>query len=93
MVSAWPNAIEQVLTIIADRVDFKDFVTLVRNDILGLSSAPIPVKKMARDAGLSSPEELQEGIEALTYVILHMAKVNATEEEYHLIYQSSGLNT
>ena len=75
------------------REDFKDFVTLVRNDILGLSSAPIPVKKMARDAGLSSQEELQVGIEALTYVILHMAKVNATEEEYHLIYQSSGLNT
>ena len=48
---------------------------------------------MARDAGLSDPSELQAGIEALTYMILHMAKVNATEEEYHLIYQSSGLNT
>ena len=73
-------------------VDFKDFVTLVRNDILGLSQTAIPVKKMARELGLEDPSELQAGIEALTYVILHMAKVNATEEEFHLIYGASGLN-
>ena len=73
-------------------IDFGDFVTLVRNDMMGLSSQPIPVKKMARHLGLDDPSDLQASIEALGYLMLHMAKVKASLEEFHLIYENSGLN-
>ena len=73
-------------------VDFAEFVTLVRNDMMGLLQQPIPVKKMARNLGLDDPSDLQASIEALGYLMLHMAKVKANPEEFSLIYQNSGLN-
>ena len=65
---------------------------MVRNELLGISTVPIPVKKMAKKLGLDDPSDLQASIEALAYLMLHMAKVRASPEEFHLIYESSGLH-
>ena len=47
---------------------------------------------MAKRFGFEDSSDLELGIEALQYLILHMAKVKASEDEFKLIYQSSGLN-
>ena len=59
---------------------------------MGFSQSKLPIKKMAKRFGLADSTDLELGIEALQYLILHMAKVKASDEEFKLIYQSSGLN-
>ena len=65
---------------------------MVRNDLLGISQQKIPVKKMSKKFGISDPQYLQDGIDALSYLILHIAKVKASETEFETIYHSVGLN-
>ena len=67
-------------------------LTAIRNDLLGISQQKIPIKKLAKKFGLEDPSYLQEAVEALAYLILHICKINASEEEFFLIYQQSGLN-
>ena len=45
--------------------------------MLGFSKT-IPVKKIAKRMG-AQPEEIEFGLEALAYFILHVVKVNATD--------------
>ena len=47
---------------------------------------------MAKRFGLADSTDLELGIEALQYLIPHMSKVKASDEEFKLIYQSSGLS-
>ena len=53
-------------------------MTLVRNDLMGISQQKIPLKKMCKRFGITDINELEEGIDALEYLILHMAKVKAS---------------
>ena len=46
---------------------------------------------MAKRFGMEDPAELEEAIESLAYLILHMAKVNASEEEFQALYYQTGL--
>ena len=57
-----------------------------------MSQQKIPIKQLSKKVGLEDPVYLQEAIEALAYLILHMTKVKASEEEFFLLYQQSGLN-
>ena len=52
----------------------------------------LPLKKLAKRFGIQDVSDLEQGIDALQYLILHMAKVKASEEEFKYIYQSSGLH-
>ena len=47
---------------------------------------------MAKKFGISDPQYLQDGIDALAYLILHIAKVKASEAEFETLYSSVGLN-
>ena len=67
-------------------IDFGEFCTLIRNDLMGISAQRIPIKKICKRYGIDDPTALEEGIEAMAYLILHMAKVKASEEEFKLIY-------
>ena len=62
-------------------------MTLVRNDILGISQKSIPIKKLANNLGIEDQSLLQNAIDALEYLILHIAKVNASQEEFYIIYE------
>tara|TARA_B110000305_G_C18892502_1_gene382522 strand:- start:167 stop:328 length:162 start_codon:yes stop_codon:yes gene_type:complete len=53
---------------------------------MGISAQRIPIKKICKRYGIDDPTALEEGIEAMAYLILHMAKVKASEEEFKLIY-------
>ena len=66
-------------------IDFSEFCARVRNDLLGLKA--IPVKKYAKALGIDDPSYLEDAIGSLGYLILHMAKVKASEEEFYLLYQ------
>ena len=66
-------------------IDFSEFCARVRNDLLGLKA--IPVKKYAKALGIEDPSYLEDAIGSLGYLILHMAKVKASEEEFYLLYQ------
>ena len=46
---------------------------------------------MAKRFGMEDPTDLEEAIESLAYLILHMAKVNANEEEFQALYYQTGL--
>lgn len=48
---------------------------------------------MAKRFGIEDVSDLEDTIEALAYLILHMAKVKASEEEFEVIYYQTGLNT
>ena len=37
------------------------------------------------------PSDLQGAVDALAYLILHIAKVKASESEFEIIYEQSGL--
>ena len=51
----------------------------------------IPVRKIAKRFGVE-PEEIELSLEALQYLILHIAKTNSiTIEDFSLIYDQSGL--
>ena len=71
---------------------FSEFCNLIRNDLLGVSQQNLPVKKMAKNFGMQDPSDLQDAIEALQYIILHIAKVNASEQEFLSLYDACGLN-
>ena len=47
---------------------------------------------MAKRFGIEDPADLEEAIEAVAYLILHMAKVKASEDEFKAIYDQTGLN-
>ena len=46
---------------------------------MGISEGKIPVKKMSKKFGIDDPQYLLDAIDAVSYLILHMAKVNANE--------------
>ena len=77
----------EVLQAFQDPADLGDLLTAIRNDLLGISQQKIPIKKLAKKFGLEDPSYLQEAVEALAYLILHICKINASEEEFFLIYQ------
>eukprot|EP00356_Strombidium_inclinatum_P017034 CAMPEP_0170482480 /NCGR_PEP_ID=MMETSP0208-20121228/2479_1 /TAXON_ID=197538 /ORGANISM="Strombidium inclinatum, Strain S3" /LENGTH=54 /DNA_ID=CAMNT_0010755321 /DNA_START=104 /DNA_END=268 /DNA_ORIENTATION=+ len=54
---------------------------------MGISEQKIPVKKAAKKLGIEDPEDLEAGIQALAYLMLHFAKVKASEEEFVAIYE------
>ena len=82
----------KVLQIFTDVENFSELISLIRNDLMGISNQPIPVKKMAKKFGIDDPQYLQDAIDAVAYLILHMAKVNANESEFLSIYDAVGLN-
>ncbi len=68
----------------------------MRNDLLGFTMN-IPIKKMSSkvfkgcvNVGLErygvDPAELQQALDSLAYLILHIAKVKANEQEFDIIY-------
>ena len=71
-----------ITQIFADLDLFTEFCSLVRNDLMGLNEHAIPVKKMAKKFGLEDPSDLQDSIDAVQYLILHIAKVKANEQEF-----------
>ena len=66
-------------------------MSVIRNDLLGISEKRIPIKKWTRELGLDDTSYIEAGIDAMQYLILHIAKVNASEEEFSIIYEDSGL--
>ena len=48
---------------------------------------------MAKRFGMDDPSDLEEAIESLAYLILHMAKIKASEQEFKALYDQTGLNT
>ena len=65
---------------------------MVRDDMLGFSKA-IPVRKIAKRFGVE-PEEIELSLEALQYLILHIAKTNSVSiEDFSSVYESTGLRT
>ena len=82
----------EILKVIEDPEEFGELVTLIRNELLGLSDQKIPVKKMTKKFNIEDPQFLQDGIEAMAYLILHMTKIKASVEEFNLLYMQSGLN-
>ena len=66
---------------------FVDLVTLIRNDLLGLTEGQIPVKKLSKKFGIDDPTYLKDAIDAIAYLILHIAKLNATPEDYDVIFE------
>ena len=77
----------ETLRVIQDHEEFAELVTMIRNELLGVSQQKIPIKKMSKKYDLEDPSYLQEAVEALAYLILHMTKVKASEEEFFVIYQ------
>ena len=57
-------------------------MTLVRNDLMGISEQKIPIKKICKRFGIAEISDMEDGIEALEYLILHMAKVKASKDEF-----------
>ena len=41
---------------------------------------------MSKNLGIDDYSSLQDGINALEYLILHIAKVKASEEEFYILY-------
>eukprot|EP00347_Sterkiella_histriomuscorum_P000266 403376539 len=69
--------------------DPQELSTIIRNDLLGFSKN-VPIKKISKRFGLD-PLDLQQGMDALAYLILHIAKVKANQEEFEIIFEQSGL--
>ena len=78
-----------ILKCIPDPSEFLDLATLIKNDLLGFSKT-IPFKKAAKRYGVE-PEELELAFDSLAYLILHIAKVKANEQEFDVIFEQSGL--
>merc|ERR1711935_991855 len=71
-----------------DQMDlFTELVTNIRNDIMGLTEGALPVKKMAKKFGIEDPQYLQDAIDAIAYLILHAAKLNATQEDFDILFE------
>jgi len=63
---------------------------MVRDEMLGFVKA-IPVRKIAKRFGVE-PEEIELSLEALQYLILHIAKTNSVSiEDFSSVYESTGL--
>ena len=63
---------------------------MVRDDMLGFAKT-IPVRKIAKRFGVE-PEEIELSLEALQYLILHIAKTNSVSiEDFSSVYESTGL--
>ena len=82
----------KLLSVFSDVESFSEIISLIRNDIMGISNQPIPIKKMSKKFGIEDPQYLQDAIDAVAYLILHIAKVNASEQEFLSIYDACGLN-
>ena len=50
------------------------------------------MNKVCKRFGIEEPSQLEDGIHAMSYLILHMAKIKASEEEFSILYDQSGLN-
>ena len=72
-------------------IDFSEFITLIRNDIMGLTQS-IPVKKTCKKFGIEDPQLLLDAIDAVSYLILHIAKINATQTEFESLYDACGMD-
>ncbi len=71
-------------------IEFGHIASLVRDDMLGITKT-IPVKKIAKRFGVE-PAEIELALEALQYLILHIAKTNAVSiEDFSAIYEQTGL--
>ena len=66
--------------------EFVGLITLVKNDLMGLNDEEIKIKKMAKKFGVDDPQYLQDAIDALSYLILHLAKLNASQDDFSGIY-------
>ena len=63
---------------------------MVRDEMLGFAKT-IPVRKIAKRFGVE-PEEIELSLEALQYLILHIAKTNSVSiEDFSSVYESTGL--
>ena len=60
---------------------------MIRNDLMSLTEGAMPVKKMAKKFGISDPQYLQDAIDALAYMILHIAKLNASQEDFETLFE------
>ena len=49
---------------------------------MGISEQKIPIKKICKRFGIAEISDMEDGIEALEYLILHMAKVKASKDEF-----------
>ena len=71
-------------------LDFQSVAGLVRDEMLGLPVS-IPTKKIAKRSGLE-PEEVEIALEALQYLVLHVAKTNSYQrEDFNGVFQTTGL--
>ena len=72
------------------RIEFSQLAAIVRDEMLGFSKS-VPVKKVAKRFGIS-PEEIEMALEALQYLILHVAKTNSTDpERFANVMEQAGL--
>ena len=76
----------ETLQVFDDHEEFGELVTMIRNELLGVSQQKIPIKKLSKKYGLEDPSYLQDAVEALAYLMLHMTKIKASEEEFFVIY-------
>ena len=52
-----------------------------------LSNEEMNVHKMAKKYGIDDSQNLFDLIDALSYLILHLAKLNATEEDFANMFE------
>ena len=72
------------------RIEFSRLASLVRDQMLGFETQ-VPSRKIAKRFGLE-PEEVEMSLDALKYLILHIAKTNCTDEKaFQFIFEQSGL--
>ena len=57
-------------------IEFLQLATMVRDDMLGFDNV-LPTRKIAKRFG-KEPEEIEFSLDALKYLILHIAKTNST---------------
>ena len=59
---------------------------------MGVLDGKFPVKKLAKKFNIDDPQYLMDAIEALSYLILHLAKIDASEEEFISLYDMCHMN-
>ena len=59
---------------------------------MGLSDKRLPIKKIAKSLGLEDLDIATEALEGLAYMMLHLAKIKASQEEFLIIYEQCQLN-
>ena len=78
----------KVLSVFQEQIEmFVELITAVRNDLMGLTEGPLKIKKMAKRFGIDDPGLLSDAIDAIAYLILHTAKLNATEEDFNQLFE------